>query len=160
MGLPCMEDPGPPRDKEAAAGGSQVFQLQQSPESLSPEQSLGIPVGTTRGAEGGRAPVTPGKDSPEQPGPECHQNLTSWPGKGRGQDPSEKQGTRALKNSDLLLLLILTTISSDEKIRGHEQHLIPLGMRDIPKIHSAGEEERTHSLPGQVFRDTQDFWEE
>lgn len=75
-----MEDPGPTMDKGAAAGGSQVFQLQQSLESLSPEQPLGIPTGTTQGAGGGRAPVTSGKDSPEQPGPECLGNafLLAW----------------------------------------------------------------------------------
>lgn len=94
MDLLCMEDPGPSRDS------SHEFQLLQNPQSLSPEQSLGIPrAGTTRGAGGGRAPVTPGKDSPEQSGPECHQNSTSWLGKGEGQDSPGKRVTRAFKNS-------------------------------------------------------------
>lgn len=133
-----------------------------------PPTSLVSPTGTMWGAGWGRAPTAHGKDGPEQSGPECHQNLTFWPGKVQTQDPPEKRVTSsvtraqvsaqaALLTSSYLQLLIPTVIISNDKI-GMGNTLSPPWNEGHPPNTVLMRGRGVRSLLGQVFRGTWDFW--
>lgn len=152
-------------EKEAAAGGSPVFNAQHPAPPQPGEFVLWLASGkpSRENARGCMRKSSYGTDSPEKSEPKWHPNLTCWPQKIQTQDPSEKHVTSsvaralvsaqiALLKSSNLQLFIPTVINSNDKLREQEQCLIPSLKWWTSQKHSADEGERSQKPPDSNFQ--------